>query len=78
MMNPNCNLSANPCKIKRRGIFILSFAWSVLENSTISRQVDSTYGTVAASINVLSVCNESLNFSLENSESLLEFPTISR
>ena len=27
---------------------------------------------------VLSVCNESVNFSLENSESLLEFPTISR
>ena len=27
---------------------------------------------------VLSVCNESMVFSLENAESLLEFPTISR
>ena len=30
------------------------------------------------SFKVLSVCNESVNFSLENSESLLESPTISR
>ena len=29
-------------------------------------------------LEILCVCNESVNFPLENSESLLEFPTISR
>ena len=69
------------------GVFSFSsLRQAVLENRTIleTRVTGGINYNLQSSIYqvlldlVLSVCNESVNFSLENSESLLEFPTISR